>query len=111
MLLIYLLKKAAKQEGNSNKNVNINSVRTTSFWNNPHQVCSKWKDWKAVIMVPVPLMVNGDHGQVEPVLLPVVMDSRQGVTYVTILPQPMVELLVKDQTVRFWPVTVVPVLV
>jgi hypothetical protein len=49
--------------------------------------------------------------QVEPVLLPVVMDSRQGVTYVTILPQPMVELLVKDQTVRFWPVTVVPVLV
>jgi hypothetical protein len=51
-----------------------------------------------VIMVPVPLMVNGDHGQVEPVLLPVVMDSRQGVTYVTILPQPMVELLVKDQT-------------
>lgn len=64
-----------------------------------------------VIMVPVPLMVNGDHGQVEPVLLPVVMDSRQGVTYVTILPQPMAELLVKDRTVRFWPVTVVPVLV
>lgn len=41
MLLIYLLKKAAKQEGNSNKNVNINSVCTTSFWNNPHQVTLK----------------------------------------------------------------------
>lgn len=38
------------------------------------------------IMVPVPLMVYGDHGRMEPVLLPVVMDNRQGVVYVTVLP-------------------------
>ena len=87
------------------------SVTTLSQQTEEHNVQDHQMRLFPVIMVPVPLMVNGDHGQVEPVLLPVVMDSRQGVTYVTILPQPMEELLVKDQTVRFWPVTVVPVLV
>ena len=87
------------------------SVTTPPQQTEEHNVQDHQMRLLPVIMVPVPLMVNGDHGQVEPVLLPVVMDRRQGVTYVTILPQPMAELLVKDQTVRFWPVTVVPVLV